>query len=362
MSINQKAVLRVNSDGDVVKCAKGLPAADCGWKPGDKVCGACGAMAVMTKGGRPDPSRAAHHMGKPGAHDPADADFGVGMEREMDEEVADEDQIALRKRPTRNMPQADPAEVREVEDTAEEGNPEEMSEDTEDELQRQARIKKYRKMRMGGMGIKDAVGDEGSFLCGVSRKVLNAGSEPCDGCSGGCFPVKGMPDLLAVEGMAQEMFGGKVLDSGYSGQYDTFVVDVRRKDGKLIEAYFNGMGESEGWHPIPEGGVTGGDDIIGGDEAIISALAEIQGKALDLGVQLVGGQPAYRVEVDGADGYSYDVFVGMNGKVLGIDQYEYDTSVLPQDSVKGEPDDIAIALMEFEALSTEAELRDQGLI
>lgn len=351
--INKKAVLRVNADGDVIKCAKGLAAGDCGWKPGDKVCGACGAMAVMTKGG--DPSRAAHRMGRPGAHDEEDADYGVGMEREMDEEVADEDQALLRKPSARSMRPAPSDAVLE-----DEGAPEEESEDTEDELQRQAKIKRYRKMRLGGMGVKDATGDESTFLCGISRKMLDGGKEPCEGCSGGCFPVAGMPDLLAVEGMAMEEFGGKVLDSGYSGQYDTFVVDVRRKDGRLIEAYYNGQGESEGWHPIPESLVNYTDDIIGGDDAIVAALGQIEGKALDLGVQVVDGKPAYRVEVDGADGFSYDVFVAMDGKVLGVDQWEYETSALPGASVK--VDDLTAALMEFEAMSAEAELRDSGLI
>lgn len=343
--INEKAVLRVNADGDVIKCAKGLPAGKCGWKPGDKVCGACGAMAVMTKGGAPAARRGA-----------PDADYGVGMEREMDEEVYDEDQAASRVAAAPNPRRPVTSEVMD-----DEGAPEEESEDTEDELERQAKIKKFRRMRMGGMGIKDATGDEGTFLCGIGRKMLNAGNEPCEGCTGGCFPVQGMPDLLAIEGMAEEMFSGKALDSGYSSQYDTFVVDVRRKDGRLIEAYFDGQGRSEGWHPLPEGAVEYSDNIVGGDEAVISALGHVEGKALEIGVQLVDGKPAYRVEVDGADGYSYDVFVGMDGKVLGIDQWEYDTATVQPGEVKSDDTSIVAALMEFEALAAEAELRDSGL-
>lgn len=325
--ISEKAVLRVNSDGDVLKCAKSLPAADCGWKAGDKVCGACGAMAVMTK--------------------------GSGMSMDMDVE---EDEIVVRKPQRRRMDSSMVGAAPEDEDMMEdEGAPEEESEDAEDELQRQARIKKYRKMRLGGMGVKDATGDEGSFLCGMSRKMHPNGSEPCEGCPGGCFPVHGMPDLLAIEGMAMEQFGGKVLDSGYSNQYDTFVVDVERKDGRIIEAYYDGSGEPEGWHPLPEDAVSYSEEIVSGDDAVLTAIGHIPGQSLGLKVLVVDEEPAYRVEVHGDDGYSYDVFVGMDGKVLGVDQYEY--------AVKSESnDDLTAALMEFEALATEAELRDQGLI
>lgn len=321
--INEKAVLRVNSDGDVVKCAKGLASEDCGWKAGNKVCGACGAMAVMTKG---------------------------GAMVEDDEDMDDAEAMAEEEMPRRRR-----AVMVEDEDA-----PEEESEEPEDEMERQAKIKKYRKMRLGGMGVKDATGDEETFLCGVSRKMLPHGASPCEGCTGGCFPVVGMPDLIAVEGMAMEQFGGKVLDSGYSDAFDTFVVNVRRKDGRIIEAYYNGQGEAEGWHPIPEDVALYQDEVVGWDDAVVAALGQVQGKALDLSVQLIGDKPAYRVEVDGADGFSYDVFVGMNGKVLGVDQYEYETATLESEDVKS--DDLTAALLEFEAILTEEELRDQGFL
>lgn len=356
-TIDSKAILKVNSDGDVLKCAKGLNAAKCGWKPGDKVCGACGAMAVMTKGAPmpedddeeypvPAKNEKRRALAAAGKRVAADADYGVGMEREMDEEVADDDQAESR-RPT--APNMEPADT----EDAMEGPMEAQSEDTEDEMERQVQRKRYREMRLAamGMGAKDA--KEGSFLCGTSRKVMPAGSTPCDGCAGGCFPVKGMPDLLAIEGMAESMYGGKVLASGYSGQHDTFVVSMQRKDGRIIEAFFDGAGEPEGWHRLPEHTVSP-DDIVGDGEAIVSALGAVQGKALFVGVGLAQGQPAYRVEIDGDDGYSYDVFVGMDGKVLGMDQYEYAT--------KSADPAILASLMEFEAMSTEEELRDQGLI
>lgn len=45
----EKAVVKLDMDGEVVKCAKGLTGGECGYKPGAKVCGKCGAMAVQTK-------------------------------------------------------------------------------------------------------------------------------------------------------------------------------------------------------------------------------------------------------------------------------------------------------------------------
>ncbi len=47
--LNEKAIVKIDADGGVVKCAKGLGGDECGYKAGAKVCGACGAMAVLQK-------------------------------------------------------------------------------------------------------------------------------------------------------------------------------------------------------------------------------------------------------------------------------------------------------------------------
>ena len=49
MSYDEKAVVKIDAEGGVVKCAKGATGSDCGYKPGAKVCGKCGAMAVEVK-------------------------------------------------------------------------------------------------------------------------------------------------------------------------------------------------------------------------------------------------------------------------------------------------------------------------
>jgi hypothetical protein len=292
---DEKGVLKVNADGEALKCAKGA-GGECGYKAGDKVCGKCGAVAVMTKG-------------------------DMAMD-DSEEEEDDEEEV-----PSEEM---------------------------------DAKMKK-RMAKLEKMGVKDA--SAGSFLCAFDRKVLNEGAEPCEGCSGGCFPVKGGADLLEIEVKAEEMYDATVVDSGYSDQYDKFVVDLRRKDGRLIEAIFSGAGEDEGWHPIPESALALGDEVIGGDEAIELALGAVQGKALSVGVQMFDGSVAYCVEVDGSDGYSYDVFVDTEGKVLAMDQWEYETAtVQPAEQKDAKSSEIEAALLEFEALRTEEELREQGLI
>jgi uncharacterized membrane protein YkoI len=315
-AVEGKAVVRINGDGGVKNCPKGA-AEGCGYKAGDKVCGKCGAMAVMTKG--------ANEVAEVMEDEEEDEEMkGMGATHVMPgDSVADDD----------NM---------------------------KGELVRQSNLAK-RKAKLAKMGKKDSL--DGDFLCAMERKVMDEGTSPCEGCTGGCFPIKGGADLLEVEAMAEDMYDAEVVDSGYSEKYDKFVVDMRRKDGRLIEAYFTGSGESEGWHPITEDALTIGDDVIGGDEAIEIAAGSIQGKALSVGVQMFEGQVAYCVEMDGEDGYSYDVFVDTDGKVLAMDQWEYETSALVAGEQKSaEQSEIEAALMEFEALQMETELHEQGLI
>lgn len=49
MDLNEKSVVKIDGDGTVVKCAKGLGSGECGYQPDTKVCGKCGAMAVEIK-------------------------------------------------------------------------------------------------------------------------------------------------------------------------------------------------------------------------------------------------------------------------------------------------------------------------
>lgn len=49
MNYDEKAVVKIDADGGVVKCAKSLGGDECGYKAGATVCGKCGAMAVEVK-------------------------------------------------------------------------------------------------------------------------------------------------------------------------------------------------------------------------------------------------------------------------------------------------------------------------
>lgn len=134
--------------------------------------------------------------------------------------------------------------------------------------------------------------------------------------------------MLEIEGIAEDMFSGKILDSGYADLSDIFVVDIQRKDGKPIEAYFDGTtGEVMGWHLLNEDligeiGVVSGEKVISFDEAANIAVKSIEGEVIAVDADMFEGYDAYAVEIEGVDGKSYDVFVGVDGEVLGYDEYD----------------------------------------
>ena len=137
-----------------------------------------------------------------------------------------------------------------------------------------------------------------------------------------------MPSLLEIEGMAESMFAGKVLDSGYADEVDIFVVDVQRKDGKPVEAYFDGSsGECMGWHLLNEDligevATVPGQKVISFSEASAIATKSIDGEVVSVDADMFDGYDAYAVEIEGLDGKSYDVYVGVDGEILGFDEYE----------------------------------------
>jgi len=154
------------------------------------------------------------------------------------------------------------------------------------------------------------------------------GTEICANCPGGCEPHEDMPTLLEIEGIAEDMFAGKVLDSGYADKSDIFVVDIERKDGKPVEAYFDGStGECMGWHLlnqdlIGEVASVPGEKVISFDDAADIAVKSIEGEVVAVDADMFEGYDAYAVEIEGVDGKSYDVFVGIDGEVLGYDEYD----------------------------------------
>jgi uncharacterized membrane protein YkoI len=139
---------------------------------------------------------------------------------------------------------------------------------------------------------------------------------------------KGMPGLLHVEGIAEDMFDGKVLDSGYSAEADMFVVDVEAKDGRPIEVFIDGSSaEVLGWHKLDNNAfeqksLVDEMMLIDFNDAAEIATKSIQGSVVAVEPDVFEGYDAYAVEIDGLDGKSYDVFVSLDGEVLGYDKYE----------------------------------------
>lgn len=380
--------VKLNADGSIT-CAKGADLSECGYKPGAKVCGKCGATAVSVKG-----------MGK-GEYESdwvsADDKKPKKMMQPMVEEEEDEEDEKmmmndasdpLKKKKSKKMMGMKPGSVMEEmasdeeEDDEEEkegmptampttapmgGDEEEDDDDSmmDDEEEKMwgeledmlKKRKKARKKRMASMGMKSAefAGDDNAFVCGIERKMYGGGSSPCANCPGGCEPHGDMPSLLEIEGIAEDMFSGKILDSGYADLSDIFVVDIQRKDGKPIEAYFDGTtGEVMGWHLLNEDligevGVIPGEKVISFDDAANIAVKSIEGEVIAVDADMFEGYDAYAVEIEGVDGKSYDVFVGVDGEVLGYDEYDPEEA----NEIEEEVADLALKRMYSEERRTE---------
>lgn len=291
-----KAVVKIDADGSVLKCAKSLGGDECGFTPGAKVCGKCGAMPVQMKA-------------------MMEEDEEEMPEEEMTEDISSDEEMpapAPKKKPVMAM-----AEEEEEED-----------EEDEEEMPASNDMEEMRTRRLASMGMKSADVGRTGYLCAVDRKVYPGGTGVCDDCPGGCVSEKGMPGLLHVEGLAEDMFEGKVLDSGYSAEADMFVVDVQAKDGRAVEVFVDGTnGEVLGWHKLDQDAFEQKsllDEmmLIDFNEAAEIAVKSIEGSVVAVEPDVFEGYDAYAVEIDGIDGKSYDVFVALDGEVLGYDKYE----------------------------------------
>ena len=284
------AVVKLNSDGEVVQCAKGAAPAECGYVPGAKVCGKCGAMAVSMKVDAPSVSVKQLKKKKMTGMMAIDADLDEELEMEVEDDDMDEEGMELvddeemdddmdeeemdddedmesdekmygveeedddmyvrraapkkKKKPVMNM----------MSDEDMEKDMHEGDEDEEDLYASEAATRnKMRRRRLSSMGFKSEDFDDQAFVCAFDKKVYPGAASVCDSCVGGCVAEKGMPALIEIEGMAEDMFRGKILDSGYSDEADLFIVDVERKDGKPVEVFFDGStGEMMGCFGLTE--------------------------------------------------------------------------------------------------------------
>lgn len=339
---SETPTVKLLADGGI-ECAKGLELAECGYKPGAKVCGKCGAKAV-TQTDEAVPADAAPEVATEKS-DWVTATDEKAMTAEatmMDAEVP---------APSKKKKPAMPVVAEEEEMDDEEDIPEDLDDEEEkmySEIEKMMeQRKKARAKRMETMGVKSADYDDLAFVCAIERRVYAGGSEICASCPGGCEQQDTMPSLLEIEGMAESMFAGKVLDSGYADEVDVFVVDVQRKDGKPVEAYFDGSsGECMGWHLLNEDligevATVPGQKVISFSEASDIATKSIEGEVVSVDADMFDGYDAYAVEIEGVDGKSYDVYVGVDGEILGFDEYDPEEAA----DIDAEVADVALKAM-----------------
>lgn len=363
------AVVKLNADGEVVQCAKGLAGSECGYTAGAKVCGKCGAMAVSVKGEKVSVKQAKKKLSGLQAMDDdldeemeapdmeneemEDEDMELVDDESMDEDMEDEESDDEESddedmdeedmeddedmESDEKMMMADEEDEMYVRRAAPKKKKKKMSmeqaeaevEDEEDGMysDESAVREKMRRRRLSSMGYKSEDFDDKAFVCAFDRKVYPGGANVCDSCPGGCVSEKGMPALIEIEGIAEDMFRGKVLDSGYSDEADLFVVDVERKDGKPVEVFFDGStGEVMGWHMLTQdvlqvkSGLQNKVMISFGEAADI-AVKSVEGDIIAVEPDVFEGFDVYAVEIEGLNGKSYDVFVSLDGEVLGYDEY-----------------------------------------
>ena len=380
MAMTDGPMLKIDADGEIVQCAKGLDSSECGYKTGDKVCGKCGAMAVSMKMMHdseeeamvedmpaPMPKRKKKPMMEMTEEKAAMRAYGDVYQDEDHDVQEDDDEEEDEEDDEMDM---DESMMDEDEDEYEDEDEDDMEDDMDEMLAMSSAPKRKRQMapvmeeemeeddmedeipnrqmmedrRLRSMGYKSEDFGSDVFVCAIERKVYPGASGLCDNCPGGCVKEGDMPALLEIEGRAEDMFSGKVLDSGYSDAADMFVVDVERKDGKPIEIFFDGStGEVMGWHMLNEEvlQVKSGfqpTNLISFSEAAGIATKSIQGDVVAVEADIFEGFDAYAVEIEGIDGKSYDVFVSLDGDVLGYDEYTQDEAL----AIEAEAAEIAL--------------------
>ena len=132
--------------------------------------------------------------------------------------------------------------------------------------------------------------------------------------------------------------GSEIVGSGYSSADDIFVLDVKRADGSAIEMFVSGEGEELGWLKIDESLLEEKSvapmDIISQVDAESVAVKAIGGEVYSISPDIFNNEDVYVVQIDTADEKSFDVFVGMDGKVLGYDEYEVEMPLSEEDEIK----------------------------
>ena len=386
MDKEMQNTLSVDADGNVLKCAKGADASACGFEAGSKICGKCGAIPTQVKIVPVDdeemdeeeemtedmPEEAAEEEDMTEEEEEAPEEEAPEEEESdsEDEESMDEEKTAYYKKygfdkymkkygkkPWAPDMEDDEEDMEEdmskkamdeeidEEDISDEdmGEEDDEDEDMDEEEGMKAAMERAYKRRLQTLGVKSAEVGSSGYLCAIDRKAYAGHVPVCDNCEGGCVSEKGMPGLIHVEGMAEELIDGSVVASGYAVANDTFVVDVQKKSGKTYEVFYEGStGELLGFHKLEDtlSIKSALDDlrVITMFEAADIAIKSIDGHVVGVEADSFEGIDAFAVEVDGFDGKSYDVFVSLDGEVLGYDKYEMDEA----EEIEAEAAEIAL--------------------
>ena len=328
--MTEKGILQVNAEGMATSCAASPDIKGCGYTDG-KVCGKCGAPAVFQQKGEDAEQPIEVKRKKPMVGDEATLEAMPANRAETAHlqatESGDEFAPRIRKKPKMVGDEATleamPANA------AETAHLQAMHSGDEFAPPEPAAVRAAaRKRRIQSMGMKsEDISDDG-FLCSIERKMHPQGGNVCSTCPGGCAPEGGLPTIMEIEGIAEEMFGGKVLDSGYGYASDLFLVQMERKDGRVIEMMFDGEStECLNWQLLPtsDGTISQKSALvvkaIGMDDAAELALKSVAGEVVAIDADTFEGMDTWAVEVNGLDGKSYDIYVSLEGDVVGYDMY-----------------------------------------
>jgi hypothetical protein len=338
--------LSVDAEGGILACAKGVDLAQCGYVKGDKVCGKCGAVPTEMK---VMPLALADELASKAAQldevlkekkkmpampqvrmEDSDTDEAeeiiVSAEASQDEEPEDEESDE-EEMPVEAEDEEDDEDEEEVEETDEEEDyEEEDDEDDEDDASvgGSSLLDKFRKARLQQIGVKSLDVGQHGYKCAMDTKVYAGGTPPCADCSGGCSGPG--VTLLHAEGISQTLVKGDVVDSAYIDKGDMFVTTIRRKDGKTFDVYVDNIGEIRGHSLVGSSTIYDPnlDDLtmVTFDEAANIAMMHLQRKDAEvIGIQPAAfeGHEAYVVDIQCKTGESYDIFVGLDGTLLGYE-------------------------------------------
>lgn len=378
--------LSVDAEGGILSCAKGVELGQCGYVKGDKVCGKCGAVPVemkvmpvavanellekvamleekLKKEKKPvsmpkismedSDTDEAEEIAVTAEATAEDEELTETDEPEMDPTTDDEEDL-----------EAEEDEAEEDEEDEEEEDEEEEDEDEEDDSSEnpESLLDKFRKARLQQIGIKSLDVGQHGYKCAMDGKVYAGGTPPCADCAGGCFGVKGQVTLLHAEGISQTLVKGDVLDSAFIKDADMFVTAIRRKDGKIFDIYVDSAGEIRGHNLVDSSTIydPNVDDLtmVTFDEAANIAMMHLQRKdseVVSIQPAAFEGHEAYVVDIQCKTGESYDIFVGLDGTLLG-----YETLQEP-DIEEIEAEAAEIALKTAYPLSVRNELAKAGI-